>query len=98
MIVANALAVDHDTGSDAHALFERAAEVSCRPTSRISDWTPFVWRPITDLAFTAAVGRVHFMSIQIAACGCWATGLHRWKHQFHLLVEDWPAKDGHALI
>jgi hypothetical protein len=45
----------------------------CRPTSRISDWAPHLRRTIADANTGRTVGRVHFMVIQIAACGCWAT-------------------------
>jgi hypothetical protein len=52
-----------------------------RLTSRISDWTPNLWRTTSDLESAVTVGRVHFMVVQIAACGCWAascSSLLRW--------------------
>jgi hypothetical protein len=54
----------------------RKASVSTRcPTSRISDWTPQAQRTIANLNSCETVGRVHFMVIQIAACGCSAARL-----------------------
>jgi hypothetical protein len=46
--------------------------MGCRPTSRISDWAPHAQRTIAHLKPAMTIGRVHFMVIQIAACGCWA--------------------------
>jgi hypothetical protein len=43
---------------------------STASTSRISDWTLYVRRTITDLNIGKAFERAHFMVIQIAACGC----------------------------
>jgi len=59
------LAIGHSSGRP--QVWWGRAEV-CRPTSRISDWTPYVQRTIADLKPTMTVGRVHFMPIQIAAC------------------------------
>jgi hypothetical protein len=50
--------------------------LECRPTFRISDWTSNVYRTIAELNPAVTVGRVHFMLIQIAACGCSAALLH----------------------
>jgi hypothetical protein len=44
--------------------------VSARLTSRISDWAPNLRRTITDAKPKMTAGRVHFMPIQFAACGC----------------------------
>jgi hypothetical protein len=48
-----------------------------RPTSRISDRAPHLRRNAADLDAGMTVWNVHFVVIQIAACGCWAAPLAR---------------------
>jgi hypothetical protein len=46
----------------------------CRIASHISDWPPHLQRNTAGFQPIMTVGRVHFMVIQIAACGCYVSG------------------------